>query len=202
MKKHIKLLIVALITLFLLQCKKTDNSSTLNEDSSKITQGMSSKKDTHKHEGEDDSQYVSQEVQVIGDVINPLTIMVDSLKKMEVKELKDVKIVCQSGLTKENIHSTKGVLLKDILEKSKIAQQEHKDRNFYIVARAADEYKATFSWAELFNNPTGDQVYVLFEQNGQPLKEKGEMILVSLSDTKTGPRHVKWLTTIEVKRIE
>ena len=60
-----------------------------------------------------------------------------------------------------------------MLEKAKIAQQEHKDRNFYIVARASDDYKATFSWAELFNNPTGEKVYVLFEQNGKPLKEKG-----------------------------
>jgi hypothetical protein len=110
---------------------------------------------------------------------------------MNVKELKDFKIVCQSGMTKDNVESTKGVLLTDILEKAKITQQEHKDRNFYIVARASDDYKATFSWAELFNNPTGDKVYVVFEQNRKSLKEKGEMILVSLSDTKTGPRHVK-----------
>lgn len=136
-------------------------------------------------------KYVSKEVEVRGDVVKPLTLTVDSLKKMNVKELKDFKIVCQSGMTKDNVESTKGVLLTDILEKAKITQQEHKDRNFYIVARASDDYKATFSWAELFNNPTGDKVYVVFEQNRKSLKEKGEMILVSLSDTKTGPRHVK-----------
>ena len=45
-------------------------------------------------------------------------------------------------------------------------------------------------------------MYVLFEQNGKPLKEKGEMILVSMTDTKTGPRHVKWLKSIEVTRVK
>lgn len=45
-------------------------------------------------------------------------------------------------------------------------------------------------------------MYVLFEQKGKPLKEKGEMILVSMTDTKTGPRHVKWLKSIEVTRVK
>ena len=68
-------------------------------------------------------------------------------------------------------------LLKDILEKAKIKQNGHKDRNFYIVARASDDYKATFSWAELFNNPTGENAYILFEESGKPIKN-GEMILL------------------------
>ena len=202
MKKIVKIAAIVAITLSMLHCKKSETSGHTVENQVKTSQNLSEKEESHKHNDEDDLKYVSKEVKVTGDVVNPLTITVDSLKKMQVKELKDFKIVCQTGLTKDNVESTKGVLLKDILEKAKIAQQDHKDRNFYIVARASDDYKATFSWAEIFNNPTGDQVYVLFEQNGKPLKEKGEMIVVSLTDTKTGPRHVKWLKSIEVTRIK
>ena len=202
MKKLSNLITIVMIAITMLQCKKSEATNTANDNSAKTSQKHSEEKENHKHDENDDLKYVSKEIKVTGDVLTPLTLTVDSLKKMKVVELNDFKIVCQKGLTKDSVESTKGVLLTDILEKAKIAQQEHKDRNFYIVVRASDDYKATFSWAELFNNPTGEKVYVLFEQNGKPLKEKGEMIVVSLNDTKTGPRHVKWLKSIEVTRVK
>lgn len=132
---------------------------------------------------------------------NPLTLTVDSLKAMNVVTIDSFKVVCQSeGVMKPN-ESCKGVLLKDILEKAKIKQSNHKDRNFYIVARATDDYKATFSWAEIFNNPTGLNTYVIFEEKGQPIKHQGDMILICTNDIKTGPRHVFWLKSIEVNRV-
>ena len=43
---------------------------------------------------------------------------------------------------------------------------------------------------------------VFFEKNGQPLADsEGRIAMVSSKDTRTGPRHVKWLQNIEVKRI-
>ena len=202
MKKLTNLITIVMIAITMLQCKKSEATNTANDNSAKTSQKHSEEKENHKHDEKDDLKYVSKEIKVTGDVLTPLTLTVDSLKKMKVVELKDFKIVCQKGLTKDSVESTKGVLLTDILEKAKIAQQEHKDRNFYIVARASDDYKATFSWAELFNNPTGEKVFVLFEQNRKSLKEKGEMILVSMTDAKTGPRHVKWLKSIEVTRVK
>ncbi|QIY83234.1 molybdopterin-dependent oxidoreductase [Chryseobacterium sp. NEB161] len=201
MKKLTNLITIVMIAITMLQCKKSEATNTANDNSAKTSQKHSEEKENHKHDEKDDLKYVSKEIKVTGDVLTPLTLTVDSLKKMKVVELKDFKIVCQKGLTKDSVESTKGVLLTDILEKAKIAQQEHTDRNFYIVARASDDYKATFSWAELFNNPTGEKVFVLFEQNGKSLKEKGEMILVSMTDAKTGLRHVKWLKSIEVTRV-
>ncbi|MBW7936520.1 MAG: hypothetical protein H3C71_05110, partial [Flavobacteriales bacterium] len=111
-------------------------------------------------------------------------------------------VVCQSGANMKEDKICKGVLLRDILEKAKIKQTNHKDRNFYIVARATDNYKATFSWAEIFNNPTGDNIYILFEENGQPIQKQGDMILICKNDIKTGPRHVYWLSSIEVNRVD
>lgn len=121
---------------------------------------------------------------------------------MKVTTIENFKVICQSGAEKKENKTCKGVLLRDILEKAKIKKTDHKDRNFYIVARATDNYKATFSWAEIFNNPTGDNVYVIFEENGKPIDSQGEMILISKNDIKTGPRHVSWLNKIEVYRVD
>lgn len=151
---------------------------------------------------EDSAKYISKQVAVSGDVEHPLTLTVDSLKAMNVVTIENFVVVCQSGARMKEDKTCKGVLLKDILEKAKIKQQGHKDRNFYIVARATDNYKATFSWGEIFNNPTGENVYVLFEENGKPIQSQGDMILISKNDIKTGPRHVYWLKSIEVNRVE
>ena len=150
----------------------------------------------------DSLKFVSRQVEVKGDVEFPLVLTVDSLKKMNVALIDTFNVVCQSGVMKEK-KMCKGVLLKDILDKAKIIRKSgHKDRNFYIVARATDNYKATFSWAELYNNVTGDNTYVIFEENGMPLKVRGEMMLICTSDIKTGLRHVLWLKSIEVYRID
>ncbi|MES2240587.1 MAG: molybdopterin-dependent oxidoreductase [Bacteroidota bacterium] len=149
----------------------------------------------------DSAKYVNHVIKIKGEIERPLELTVDSLKTFSIKTISNFKVVCQTGETKKNDKTAKGVLLKDILERAKIKQSGHKDRNFYIVARASDNYKATFSWAELFNNPTGENVYVLFEENGKPIK-KGEMILISSNDIKTGPRHVYWLKSIEIYKVK
>lgn len=149
----------------------------------------------------DSLKMVNHEIKVTGEIVNTLQLTVDSLKKMKVATINNFKIHHQNGEIKKENKTCKGVLLKDILEKAKIKQNNHKDRNFYIVARASDNYKATFSWAEIFNNPTGENVYVLFEENKKPIK-RGEMVLICKNDIKTGPRHVYWLKTIEVHKVE
>lgn len=197
MKNVITGILAILIACCSIQCQETKSSEVGNK--------TAAAKGQHKAEAStlsgNNASLVSKEIKVMGDVENTLTLTVDSLKNMPVVSLQNLPIVCMKGTVNEMV-ATKGVLLKDILLKAKIAQANHKDRNFYIVARATDDYKATFSWAEIFNNPAGDQVYVLFEENGKPLTEKGEMILVSMTDTKTGPRHVTWLKSIEVNRVK
>ena len=64
-----------------------------------------------------------------------------------------------------------------------------------------DGYTAIFSYHEIFNNPTGDKILVLFEENGMPIDKDGAFVLISATDKITGARHVKWLKTIEVKKI-
>ncbi|MHC0446814.1 molybdopterin-dependent oxidoreductase [Flavobacterium sp. 3-218] len=159
-------------------------------------------KENHHHalSAEDSLKLVNHQIDVKGEVEFPLQLSVDSLQKMKVVTIDNLKITGKNGVLKREVKVCKGVLLKDILEKAKIKQTDHKDRNFYIVARASDDYKATFSWAELFNNPTGENVFVLFEENGKPVKN-GDMILISKNDISTGPRHVYWLKSIEVFKV-
>ena len=190
-------------------CNNTNQSESKATAESSASDSSGSKKDQDKKHtclmpisDGDSAKYISKEVIVKGDVNHTLTLTVDSLKKMNTVMIENFEVVCQSGATMKDNKNCKGVLLKDILDKAQIKQENHKDRNFYIVARASDNYKATFSWAEIFNNPTGDNVYVLFEENGQPIKSQGEMILICKNDIKTGPRHVYWLKSIEVNRVD
>ncbi|MFZ2906131.1 MAG: molybdopterin-dependent oxidoreductase [Cyclobacteriaceae bacterium] len=145
--------------------------------------------------------YQTNVLEVKGTVANPLKLTIDSLKQMNVVNLDSFKVVCQTGaVTSDNIWF-KGVLLKDVLTKAKIIQENHKDRNFYIVARATDNYMATFSWAEIFNNETGNKTFIVYEENGAPIP-KGDFVLETTNDIATGPRHVYWLKSIEVYKVD
>ena len=96
-----------------------------------------------------------------------------------------------------------GIRLTDILEEADIKRDErHALRRTYVVATASDGYHAVFSWGELFNTPVGREVLVAFERDGFPLQDgEGKIALVSLADEKIGPRHVKWLSRIDVRRV-
>lgn len=191
-----------LILLIAFSCTMCNSSKKDNEET--VSTEKISKTDNDKHpilSAADSLKMVNHHIEVKGDVEFPLQLTVDSLRKMKVVTIDDFKVVCQSGEVKKDDKVCKGVLLRDILEKAKIKQSGHKDRNFYIVARASDDYKATFSWAEIFNNPTGDNAYILFEENGKPVKN-GEMIAICKNDIKTGPRHVYWLKSIEVYKVK
>lgn len=91
-----------------------------------------------------------------------------------------------------------GFLLKDILE---VAKPRFKDRHDWkkmvVVATAFDHYSVVFSYSELANTSVGDQVIIYFEKDGAPIDLDSDGFgLISASDTRTGPRHVKVLTEI------
>lgn len=149
----------------------------------------------------DTAKFISKQLIVKGTVTNEILLTVDSLKKMNSVILDSSNVICHSGATTSMYKTRRGVLLKDIIDKAIIKQENHKDRNFIIVARATDNYKATFSWAEIYNNPTGLNTYVLFEEDGKPIQTHGEMKLFCANDIKTGPRQVVWLKSIEISRV-
>jgi hypothetical protein len=94
-----------------------------------------------------------------------------------------------------------GVLLRDVLA-STLARDanRHAVRAATIEALATDGYRAAFSWGELFNSATGDQVLVITTQDGVPLNAaQGPLALRALADLRPGPRHVRNLCALVVR---
>ena len=93
----------------------------------------------------------------------------------------------------------RGVLLRDLLDAAGVQKLDrHALRHSGMAARATDNYAVLFSWGELYNGRAGDNVLVIASMNGKPLPSgAGPYALRSLSDTKPGPRHVKWLNRID-----
>jgi DMSO/TMAO reductase YedYZ molybdopterin-dependent catalytic subunit len=148
------------------------------------------------------AQSTSETLTISGVVQKSLTLKIDDLNKMKIVERKDFKVVSTSGDIRKEFKTYKAVLLKDLLEIATINLQNPKEKGkLYVVATATDGYNAIFSYHEIFNNPVGDNILVVFEVNGKPIEKDGAFVLISTTDKITGARHVKWLNRIEVKTI-
>lgn len=156
-----------------------------------------------KEEIPDSARFVTENITVSGAVENPLKLSVADLRNFPPQHIGEVSVVCQSGADLGKLQNLKGVLLRDILEKAKIVSQGHNDvKKMAIIAIASDDYKVVFSWSEVFNSPVGEGVVVFFEKDRLPLADdEGRIAMISSKDTRTGPRHVKWLKAIEVRKI-
>ncbi len=134
---------------------------------------------------------VTTRLQVSGEVSRNLSLSVEDLR----------------GLARRRGQVTAGgyvgIRLTDVLEEADIKRDVRRAlRRTYVVAIASDGYQAVFSWGELFNTAIGRDVVVAFERGGSPLRDgEGKIALVSLADEKIGPRHVKWLSRIDVRRV-
>lgn len=146
----------------------------------------------------------SHSVRITGAVKAPTEFDVAALKKLLPRDSGPVDVVCASGATVGKVQNFRGVRLTDVLDRVGIDLKAHKDdRRMVIVARATDGYVVTFSWSELYNTPIGKDVLVAWEKDGKPLEAgEGQLLLISGQDIKTGPRHVRWLSDIEVVRMK
>jgi DMSO/TMAO reductase YedYZ molybdopterin-dependent catalytic subunit len=145
-------------------------------------------------------------VQVAGNVENKLELGIEDLQRLAVQHVEDVRQVRMGWVASKESEQTRryaGVLLRDVIAAAKpVEKKRHDLRRSIAVVTASDGYEAVFSWAELFISPIGDGALVIFERDGAPLPEsEGPLALVSLRDTQPGPRHVKWLQKIEIRRI-
>lgn len=156
-----------------------------------------------KHKVLNPAQFVTTSISVSGVIENPLTLSVEDLKKFPPQQVGELTMICQNGANVGNVEHLKGVLLRDILDKAVIKAPGHNDvKKMAIIASASDNYKVIFSWTEIFNSPLGEGVIVFFEKDGSPLADdEGRIALISTKDIRTGPRHVKWLKNIDVRKI-
>ena len=100
-----------LVLLIAFSCAMCNSSKKEKEEI--ISTEKISKKDNDKHpvlSPADSLKLVNHEIVVKGDVEFPLTLNVDSLKKMKVVTIDNFKVVCQSGEVKKDDKICKGVL--------------------------------------------------------------------------------------------
>ena len=147
------------------------------------------------------SAYITSSVMVDGLVEHPLNLTVADLQKMKAVELNDYTILGKGGAVKGHFNSVKGVLLKDVLTMAGITVAELKQSGqLFVVASAADGFEVVFSWAELFNTPNGDHVFVVYQEDGKPIEKEGQITIFTDIDKINGIRHVKWLKALTVKK--
>lgn len=145
----------------------------------------------------------SGRVAIGGAVQQSLSLGVEDLRQFPPDQIVTLPMPARAGDDPSKSSVLKGVKLKAILERAKILTADHNTvKKLAIIASATDGYKVVFSWSELFNAELGDAALVLFERDGQPLSaSEGPLALISGKDLRTGPRHVKWLQSVEVRQI-
>lgn len=146
---------------------------------------------------------MSHALAVTGMVETPLTLKVADLRGLPPANGAEIAVTRHNGDKAETITSYRGVRLRDILDKAVLDAPGHNDvKKLAIIATATDGYAVVFSWGELYNAPAGEGVIVYYEKNGKALDDNdGEIALISAKDIRTGPRHVKWLNAIEVRKL-
>lgn len=142
----------------------------------------------------------SDSVEVRGAVKIALRLTPDDLRASPAEQIGEFTQTRRTG-SGESSSTVRGVKLTAVLDRAGLAKQDNNDwKSAVVVATATDGYRVVFSWPELFNSPLGANVLVLFERDGQPLAaQEGRIALMSGGDQRLGPRHVRWLRTVEVR---
>ena len=153
--------------------------------------------------GGDVTGFVTQKLRIGGRVQQSLDLSVEALKAFPVQAPPEIPIIGRSGQTLHMLKGYTGAKLTDILDKSAPLAPDHNDlKKTIVVATASDDYKAVFSWNELYNTTVGPGVLVLYAREGQALgDDEGRIALISIMDLHTGPRHVRWLKDVQVQKI-
>lgn len=136
---------------------------------------------------------------VTGKVKQEKQITLDNLLLYKSHELKNVNTSC-SPKKEERIKVAKGVLLKEVFDSVAFDYTKGVELNaFYFVLIAADGYRLVYSYNEVFNTQTGNNLYIVTELNGEPITgQPNSLLVLTTSDIKGGRRNMKWLKEIKV----
>jgi hypothetical protein len=137
-----------------------------------------------------------------GKVKQVLTFSTSDLDTFKTKSLPDLIITDHIGSVRHTLTHLRGILLKDVLVKAELDAENPKVLSeFYYVLEAPDNYKIVFSWNEIFNTETGNNIYILTDEDGKNYKQTDERIaIVTMTDFRTGRRHMRNIGKIIVGR--
>ena len=125
------------------------------------------------------------------------------LAKMPATRLTQQQMVSSSTGSESN-HSTVygGVLLREVLSQAGFGAATDRGARVGVVeAVATDGYRSVFSWGELFNSTAGEHALIITTQDGRTLNTAaGPLALRALADLRPGPRHVRNLCALVVRR--
>jgi hypothetical protein len=143
-------------------------------------------------------------ITVTGAVEKEMTFQIADLNGFVSKRIPDVVITNHLGEPRGTARGLKAILIKDVLSQISFKAESPKVLSeFFLTFVASDGYAAVYSWNEIFNSPTGDNIFLITEKDGKPLAEMSERILIiTPTDFKTGRRHIKGLSKIVVGRIQ
>lgn len=138
-------------------------------------------------------------LKVGGQVRTPLSLTRQDLLALPLKTMEEQRKLSQAGPEVVRHVVYRGVLLRDLLEKAQPTADRRQIRKAVVLLTASDGYQASFSWGELFNSSLGEAVMVILRQDDLDLlATDGLPSLRSLQDTRSGPRHVRWLNQVEL----
>lgn len=126
-----------------------------------------------------------------------------ALKRLPPRDLGPTQVLCFTGRAVAQAESYVGARLIDVLDACGFSEQPRSEmKRCVVIGWGQDGYQAIFSWSELFNSAIGDKALVLYEKNGQPLDAHlGRLCLISASDSRLGPRHLRALHRISVQKL-
>lgn len=138
-------------------------------------------------------------LQVGGLVQHKLALTAQDLKTLPQKDYTEKRSVIVDGREVTQTVLMRGIPLRALLDQAGLAPDRHAVRRAYVLLTAQDGYQTVFSWGELYNTRMGDDVLVLLKHGDDDLLVRdGFPSLRSLQDVRPGPRHVRWLTSVEV----
>lgn len=147
--------------------------------------------------------YPSREIKITGEIVQEMNLDIPSIQAMQTKEIGDITITNHSGEVHGSYTKLQGVPLIDILKKVKLKEGNPKlFSQFYFKCIANDGYSVVFSWNEIFNHKSGENIYIITSIDGENAMDQDKSILlITKDDIQTGRRMVKCLSEIIVSRI-
>jgi len=141
---------------------------------------------------------------VTGQIKKELKFTLADIEKYPTKTIADVVITNHLGEPRGTAKQLTGILIKDLLKDLELKEESPKRfSEFYLTFVAVDNYKVVYSWNEIFNSPTGDNLFLITSRDGKKFKDMEERILIlTPTDFKTGRRHIKGLSKIIVERVD
>ena len=138
-------------------------------------------------------------LQVGGMVHHRLQLSAPDLRALPQKDYTEKRSVIVEGREVVQAVTMRGIPLRALLDQAGLASDRHSVRRAYVLLTAQDGYQTVFSWGELYNTRLGDDVLVLLRHGDDDLLARdGLPSLRSLQDVRPGPRHVRWLSSVEV----